>query len=192
MAERLEDLGLRVDLAAVRRAFPRAVLGRRHLADYLTRTGQVSGLRKAFVKFLADGRPACVEKPRLDVFRAIEIIGRAGGVAALRHPPHDFGESAIRGLADGGLRAIEVDGPGCSRGLGRRLREIAGRLGLIGTAGSDFHAPDRPGRWVGTVTTDRDTLERLRAAADDGGDTRADRRSTTEHRDQRLDITDHR
>jgi 3',5'-nucleoside bisphosphate phosphatase len=169
MADRLRELGLAVDLEAVRRAFPRAVLGRRHLAEYLARTGQVSGVREAFVRHLGDGRPACVQKPRLDVPRAIGLIRRAGGVAALAHPPHDFGESAIRGLADEGLRAIEVDGPGCSRGLGRRLRSVADRLGLIGVSGSDFHAPDRPGRWVGAVTTDPDTLERLREAADAPG-----------------------
>jgi predicted metal-dependent phosphoesterase TrpH len=165
MAARLGDLGLRVDPAAVRQAFPRAVLGRRHLADYLARTGQVQGRRDAFRRFLGDGGPACVEKTRLDIFGAIGLVGRAGGVAALAHPPHDFGESAIRVLADGGLRAIEVDGPGCSGGLGRRLKAIADRLGLIGIGGSDFHAPDRPGRWVGAITTDRNALERLRAAA---------------------------
>ncbi len=193
MAVRLRDLGFRVDVEAVRRAFPRAVLGRRHLADYLARTGQVSSLRQAFVHHLGDGCPACVDKPRLDAVRAIELIGRTGGVAALAHPPHDFGESAIRGLADEGLRAIEVDGPGCSRGLGRRLREIAGRLGLIGVAGSDFHAPDRPGRWVGAVTSDPDTLERLRGAADDGGapEPPCDLRPSARDRAP-LDITDHR
>jgi 3',5'-nucleoside bisphosphate phosphatase len=165
MAERLGGLGLRIDLEAVRRASPRAVLGRRHLALYLVRTGQVRDVREAFAEFLADGCPACVEKPRLDILQAIELVGRAGGVAALAHPPHDFGESAIRVLADAGLRAIEVDGPGCSGGLRRRLKAIADRLGLIGIGGSDFHAPDRPGRWVGAITTDRDTVERLRAAA---------------------------
>lgn len=165
MADRLRELGLSVDLEAVRRAFPRAVLGRRHLAEYLARTGQVAGIPAAFAQFLGDGGPATVEKTRLDAFRAIELIARAGGVAALAHPPYDFGESAIRGLADRGMRAIEVAGPGSSRGLGRRLAAIADRLGLIGVAGSDFHAPDRPGRWVGSVTTEPQALERLRAAA---------------------------
>jgi hypothetical protein len=169
MADRLRDLGLVVDLEAVRRAFPRAALGRRHLAEYLAHTGQVSGVRAAFAQFLGDAGPATVEKTRLDAFRAIELIGQSGGVAALAHPPHDFGESAIRVLADGGLRAVEVAGPGCSRGLGRRLEAIAGRLGLIGVAGSDFHAADRPGRWVGAVATDRVTVERLRAAAGSAG-----------------------
>ena len=31
-------------------------------------------------------------------------------------------------------------------------------------AGSDFHAPDRPGRWVGSITTPPADLERLRRA----------------------------
>jgi predicted metal-dependent phosphoesterase TrpH len=168
MASRLRDLGLRVDPGAIRRTFPRAVLGRRHLAEYLARTGQVKDVRDAFTRFLGDGGPACVEKTRLDLFGAMEIVDRAGGVTALAHPPVDFGESAIRELADGGMRAIEVDGPGCSGGLGRRLKAIADRLDLIGIAGSDFHVPDRPGRWVGAITTDRHALERLRAAAGGG------------------------
>jgi predicted metal-dependent phosphoesterase TrpH len=86
MAARLGDLGLRVDLEALRRAFPRAVLGRRHLAVYLVRTGQVRGVREAFAEFLGDGRPACVAKPRLDIRHAIELIGRAGGVASRPSP----------------------------------------------------------------------------------------------------------
>lgn len=172
MADRLRELGLSVDLEAVRRASPRAVLGRRHLAEYLARTGQVADVRAAFARFLGDDGPATVEKTRLDVFRAIELIGGAGGVAALAHPPYDFGESSIRGLADRGLRAVEIEGPGCSRGLGRRLEAIAERLGLIGVAGSDFHAPDRPGRWVGAIAAEPEVLERLRAAAGQADRTR--------------------
>ena len=64
------------------------------------------------------------------------------------------------------MRAIEVDGPGFSRSLSRRLQAQAERLGLIGIAGSDFHAADRPGRWVGAITTERDQLQRLRAASE--------------------------
>jgi predicted metal-dependent phosphoesterase TrpH len=178
MAARLRELGLRVELEAVRRAFPRAVLGRRHLADYLARTGQVSDVREAFRRFLGDGGPACVEKVRLDVVEAIGLIDRAGGIAALAHPPHDFGESAIRALCDAGLRSIEVDGPGCSRGLAGRLRAIADRLGLIGIAGSDFHAADRPGRWVGAITTGPEVLERLRDAVGASKGTRSSDEAT--------------
>jgi hypothetical protein len=46
--------------------------------------------------------------------------------------------------------------------LGRRFRAWAERIGLVPIAGSDFHAPDRPGRWIGSTTTTGPDLERLR------------------------------
>jgi predicted metal-dependent phosphoesterase TrpH len=165
MTERLRALGFSISEAALKQAFPRAVLGRRHMALYLARSGQVASLRQAFVQYLGDGCPACVEKTRIEAGRAIAMIDAAGGVSGLAHPPADLRESDLRTLVELGLRAIEVDGPGFSRSLSRRLHAQADRLGLIGIAGSDFHAPDRPGRWVGAVTIASDQLESLRAAS---------------------------
>ena len=162
MAARLQSLGLSIDLDAICRVFPRAGLGRRHLADYLARTRQVGSTREAFARFLGDGCPACVDKPRLDSGLAIALIKGAGGVAALAHPPHDLREVILRRIADQGLHAIEVDGPGFSNGKSRRLRFWADQLGLVGIAGSDFHAADRQGRWVGAITTPPKDLEWLR------------------------------
>jgi predicted metal-dependent phosphoesterase TrpH len=162
MAVRLGELGLGVDLDALRRAFPRATLGRRHLADWLSRTEQVSGPREAFARYLGDHGPAAVPKPRLAAAEAIDLIRGAGGVAALAHPPYDLREPSLRALAGLGLGAIEVAGPGVNKQRGRRFREWASALGLVPIAGSDFHAPDRAGRWVGSVTTPTDDLERLR------------------------------
>ena len=129
MADRLAALGLSVDLEGLRRAFPRATLGRRHLADWLTRTGQVSGPREAFARYLGDGGPAEVPKPRLDWTEAVALTVAAGGVAALAHPPYNLRESTLKALADGGLGAVEVGGPGINRQprpplarLGRRAR----------------------------------------------------------------------
>jgi predicted metal-dependent phosphoesterase TrpH len=168
MTARLKTLGLSVDEKALRRAFPRAVLGRRHVAEFLARTGQVASPRDAFLQYLGDGRPACVDKRRLEAGRAIALIRAAGGVAALAHPPMDLRELTLRALIGLGLRAIEVDGLGFSRSLSRRFHAQAIRLDLIGLAGTDFHAPDRPGRWVGAIATPRDGLERLRGASEAG------------------------
>jgi 3',5'-nucleoside bisphosphate phosphatase len=166
MVTLLRRCGLSIDLDAVRRVFPRASLGRRHLADYLTRTSQVGSTREVFARYLGDGCAACVPKPRLDDGQAITLIRGAGGVAALAHPPHDFHQAKLKALVDKGLRAIEVDGPGFSTKKSQRIHAWADRLGLIGIAGSDFHNADRPGRWVGAITTPRDDLERLRQACD--------------------------
>jgi predicted metal-dependent phosphoesterase TrpH len=165
MAARLRELGLWVDLEALGRAFPRATLGRRHLADWLARTGQVAGVRDAFVQYLGDGGPAAVPKPRLAWDRAIALVRGAGGVAGLAHPPYDLRESVLRALADAGLGAVEVAGPGVAARLGARWRGWAATLDLVPTAGSDFHANDRPGRWLGSVTTPQADLERLRSRA---------------------------
>jgi 3',5'-nucleoside bisphosphate phosphatase len=164
MIVQLEALGFSIQEEALRRAFPRAVPGRRHVAEFLVGTRQVPSLREAFLHYLGDGCPACVDKPRLDAGRAIALIESAGGVAALAHPRVDLREQTLRALVELGLRAIELDGPGFSRNLSRRMQARANGLGLIGIAGSDFHAPDRPGRWVGAITTARDQLEALRAA----------------------------
>jgi predicted metal-dependent phosphoesterase TrpH len=165
MTGRLEALGLQVDLEALEHAFPRATLGRRHLAEWLVRTHQVENHRAAFVRYLGDGGPAEVAKPRLPWTTAIALIRQAGGVAGLAHPSYDLRETALRALAEGGLGAVEVAGPGVDNRRGCRLRAWADRLGLVPIAGSDFHAPDRPGRWVGSTTTAGPDLERLRARA---------------------------
>lgn len=162
---RLRALGLSVDLQALRRSFPRATLGRRHLAEWLTRTGQVDSTRDVFARYLGDTGPAVVPKPRLGWEEAIALTTAAGGVAALAHPPHNLREADLRTLADGGLGAIEFDGPAISARLGHRWRTWADRLGLVPIAGSDFHAHDRPGRWVGAAVTPDETLARLRQRA---------------------------
>jgi predicted metal-dependent phosphoesterase TrpH len=163
MADRLNELGMIVDPAAVRRCFPRATLGRRHLAEYLAKTGQAAGVRDAFDRFLADGRPACEAKVMLDAPEAIALIRKAGGVASWAHPPFNTRLDSIRALAGAGLDAIETAGPGIQNRIRRRFRDWADALGLVPTAGSDFHAPDRPGRWVGAITATDDELDRLRA-----------------------------
>src|SRR6202034_3509272 len=112
MVERLENLGLQVDLEALRQTFPRATLGRKHLADWLVKTGQVPGPREAFSRYLGDHGPAHVAKPRIPWLDAIALIRGAGGVAGLAHPPYDLRSSTLREMADAGLGAIEVRGPG--------------------------------------------------------------------------------
>ena len=164
LADRLRDLGLEIDLGWLQETYPRATLGRKHLADYLHKTGQVASFRAAFDRYLGDDGPAMVPKPRLPWRDAVGLIRGAGGVAGWAHPPYDARLATCRELAGGGLGAIEVRGPGTAPRIAARRRAWANDLGLACTAGSDFHAPDRPGRWVGAVVTPPADLDRLRQA----------------------------
>ncbi|MDB5350907.1 MAG: putative metal-dependent phosphoesterase, family [Planctomycetota bacterium] len=163
MVDRLRALGLQVDLDAIRRTFPRATIGRRHLADWLMRSGQVTDRRQAFSQYLGDDGPVQVPKPRLPIAEAIGLIRRSGGVAALAHPPYDLRERTLESFVAAGLAAIEVNGPGVPKARGIRLRGWATRFDLVPVCGSDFHANDRPGRWLGSITTPAEDLDRLRS-----------------------------
>lgn len=165
MIERLEALGMSIERRALDQAFPRAALGRRHLADWLVATGQAGSHREVFARYLGDEGPAHVHRPLMPCQDAIGLIRGAGGVAGLAHPPYSLRFDVLRGLRDAGLGSVEVAGPGIEPRLGRRWRAWAEPLGLVPIAGSDFHAPDRPGRWLGSITTPAEDLERLRQAA---------------------------
>lgn len=165
MARRLSGLGFQVDADRIRSTAYRANPGRRHLGEWLVRSGQVPDLRAAFRGPLADGGPAHVPKPLAPVATVIERIRDSGGVAALAHPPYDTVLTTLRGLYDQGLQGVEVRGPGVSPGRSARLREWADRLGLAAVAGTDFHAPGGPAAWVGAITTPPADLDRLRTLA---------------------------
>ncbi len=102
MIAQLQALGFSIEEAALRRAFPRAVLGRRHVAEFLAGTGQVPSVREAFLHTWAMAARPCVDKRRLRAGRAIALIEAAGGVAALAHPPADLRESTLRALVRAG------------------------------------------------------------------------------------------
>ena len=130
---------------------------------YLARTGQVASVREVFASFLGDGCPACVPKPRLDVFKAIGLI-RGAGASRGSHTRRTIcgRKPSVNSLP----RALVP-----SRWLGRESATAwaagfawADEFHLVPIAGSDFHAPDRPGRWVGSITTPPADLERLRRA----------------------------
>ena len=73
---------------------------------------------------------------------------------------------AVR-FAGGNPRSTRCRGPWCHRGgwagnqqpPGPPVWRWADEFHLVPIAGSDFHAPDRPGRWVGSITTPPADLE---------------------------------
>ncbi len=78
--------------------------------------------------------------------RAIEAVHEAGGVVSLAHPlqaPWREAqlETEVGRLADLGLDAIEAYYQGYSPRRQQQLVELADRLGILVTGGSDFHGP---------------------------------------------------
>jgi predicted metal-dependent phosphoesterase TrpH len=146
----LNDLGIQLTLDEIRREVGDGQLGRPHIAQAMVKKGVVASIDEAFDRFLAAGRPAYVDKYRIDCLKAIEIILSAGGVPVLAHPglldlAHgDQFDNLITGLKQMGIQGVEVYYSEHTPEQTRLFAELAQRHKLLMTGGSDFHGAIQP------------------------------------------------
>jgi len=147
-----------------------AATGRPHVADLLVRLGAVADRDQAFAAYLAEGRPAYVDRYAADLVRMLGVVTAAGGVPVVAHPwgrgsADVLDEAAFAVLTAAGLFGIEVDHLDHGPAERRRLREIAARLGLVVTGSSDHHGTGKVDHDLGVETTAPDQLQRILARA---------------------------
>lgn len=123
-------------------------LGRPHIAKYLIRQKKVGSMQEAFDKYLGKGKPLYAEKKRLGFDAALRMIHGAGGIAVLTHPVSlKLAEEDIfpfiKGLKEQGLDAMEVYCSEISLDQQPFYKDIADRLGLGVSGGSDFHGDNK-------------------------------------------------
>lgn len=140
-------------------------LGRRHVARLLIACGFASNTDDAFRRHLAPLRGRILPKERLPLADAIGLVREAGGATSLAHPPPEFDESDFLLMKEMGLSAIEAEYAWRRSAPANRLRDIAARLGLCVTGGSDCHGPHPVHRRIGSVTVRAEQLLELRDAA---------------------------
>jgi predicted metal-dependent phosphoesterase TrpH len=167
LVEKLRTLGFPVTLEEVERIAAGAHLGRPHLALALVDRGYVTSTKEAFDRLLGDGKPAYVERVRIQTEDAIRLLHGAGGTATVAHPgsskvsPH-----TLERLARAGLDGLEVFHPDHVPSQRETLLRTAGALGLVPTAGSDYHGPRvSPDRRLGMVSLDPAYFSNLEARA---------------------------
>lgn len=139
MIQRLDGLGIRVDLQEVLQLGSHGSVGRPHLAQVLVRHGYVRDIREAFDRYLAAGALAFVERPRLPAEEVIARIKEARGLPTLAHPGLYERDEVIGFLAAKGLVGLEVYHPDHSPAQIAHYARLAEALGLLATGGSDYH-----------------------------------------------------
>jgi 3',5'-nucleoside bisphosphate phosphatase len=142
--ERLRRLGVDVDEQfASLQLTDDASRGRPHVAEALVLAGRATSVGDAFDRWLAWGRPGFVPRQGMGPREAIEAITGAGGIAALAHAPEapDHPED-IGTLRDWGMGGLEVHYRTFDAVQVARMSQLASRLGLVATGGSDFHGQD--------------------------------------------------
>ena len=155
IVKRLNSMGFEFSLEDVASEIGDGQLGRPHIARYMLKRGFVKSIDEAFRKYIAQGRPAYVDKYRVDCERAIEIILDAGGIPVLAHPillNFDKNETIdlFALLKDMGLKGIEVYYPENPPDMTAFYIELAQRYGLLKTGGTDFHGSLKPDIQMGS------------------------------------------
>lgn len=181
--ERLQSFGLDVPVAEVLES-AKGVPGRVHIARVaLARNPHLfADIQEVFAQYLVADAPNSTYVARefsLRVEDAIEVAHAAGGIAVLAHPGsytrvRDV-DNAVARMRDAGLDGIEVNYTYAqNRGhygasdvevaaLVAHFAELAVRLGLLQTGGSDYHGTTKPGILPGQAGLTWDEWERLAA-----------------------------
>ncbi len=146
IVQKLNDLGCDItidelyeDLEGV------ASPGRPHVAQLLIKKGFVETTLEAFQKYLATGKPAYVEKARMQTLEAVKLLKSVGAVPVLAHPltiKIQNLRSFIETLMNAGLLGIEVEYDYSFMGMNRtsdEVREVIQDLDILHTGGSDYH-----------------------------------------------------
>ncbi len=139
IVDRLNELGIELDLSSVMEVGGPGSVGRMHIAKALVRENFCGDIDAAFSMYLGDSGPAFVEKYRISADEAIEVIHGAGGLALLAHPGFYASEALISYLFDVGLDGLEVFNPKHSGFQVSRFQTLVREHGGVESGGSDFH-----------------------------------------------------
>ncbi|MGZ8412509.1 MAG: PHP domain-containing protein [Gemmatirosa sp.] len=160
MVQLLGNAGVTVTMDDVLRESAGGAVGRPHVARAVVAAGAARDIREAFDRFLGDGRPAYVDKPRLDARDAIALAHAAGGIAVWAHPKGEGKRDKVETLVAAGLDGLEVLHPVHNAEDRARLQALTDFFGLVTSGGSDWHGiPDHP-RQLGTMQVPIEVLER--------------------------------
>lgn len=173
LIDRLRSLGVDISIEEVE-AKGRSITGRPHFARVLVEKGYVANLEEAFRQYLGESAKGYVERREVPMREGLERVAAAGGVPSLAHPIR-LSAKAAEGLEEWlvemramGLRAIEAFHSDHRPEDVARYLDLARRLDLAVTGGSDFHGANKPrielGRgFQGNLNITRSVLDRLRS-----------------------------
>jgi predicted metal-dependent phosphoesterase TrpH len=138
--------------------------GRLHIAKLLVKKNLALSIKDAFNKFLSEGRPAYVEKAKLTVKEAVDLIREAGGISVLAHPSILDRDELIEGWSAIGLDGVEAFHPDHSYEDMIRYLDIAGRYGLLVSGGSDCHGTAKDYTRIGKIKLPYAYFEKIKEA----------------------------
>lgn len=137
----LREYGIELDEGRLFELAGEGSVGRPHVARAMVERGYVKSVQEAFDRWLGEGKPGDVPRPKLSPAEAIARIHDWGGVAVAAHPRF-VGEGwyeVLVHVVEAGVDAVEVFYRDYPPEAVDELGAVAERHGLARSGGSDFH-----------------------------------------------------
>jgi len=161
---RAHDIAAQLAAAGIPGAFEGALkfvgnpdlISRTHFARYIVERGVCPDIGSVFRNYLSEGKPGYVPHRWASLKDAVGWIRGAGGIAVVAHPGrYEFSDIAQDALFAefkqlGGV-GVEVVTGSHTVDEYARFADVAKKLGLLASRGSDFHAPGESHADLGTL-----------------------------------------
>ncbi len=150
IAKKLQENGIDINIEEVQKVAGSNQIGRPHFAKIMIDKGFVKNIKEAFNKYLAKGCSCYVDKARLSLEQSTRMIINAGGIPILAHPiqlklkNREEYKSFFLKLKDIGVKGVEIYSSHQTEEENQMFYEIVKPLGMMMTAGSDFHGGTKP------------------------------------------------
>jgi predicted metal-dependent phosphoesterase TrpH len=142
-------------------AIPSHTIGRPHIALLMVQKGYVPDFKRAFNRYLGDGKKCFVPGPMITVEETLAVIKKAGGKAVIAHPHLYSNKKFVRKVLELGFDGIECDYACFSLQFNMPWHTMANEFNLIHTGGSDFHGDKKPGIPLGASSVSIDVFQSL-------------------------------
>lgn len=164
---KLNKLKIDISLEEVKEISGEGNIGRPHIAKALINKGIVDTVDGAFKIYLGRGKPAYVDRFKVTVVDGIELIHSLGGAAVIAHPGLISSTKVQNYVINQNIDGIEVIHCKHTEEQIKYFTDIANKLKLIKTAGSDCHGYIENGvPQLGEFFTNEDVSKLLKEKAD--------------------------
>jgi len=154
MVKLMQEAGIPITYHELTEVSGHDTVGRPHFATLLHKKGVIGSPHEAYATMIGNHGRFYRQKKSPQIGQACAAIHAAGGVAILAHPHtleldwHDLERSLLRWKSEG-LDGIEAYNATAPLEDSHRFAMLGRELGLVVTAGSDFHTPYTGSRRIG-------------------------------------------
>lgn len=164
IADKLKDIGVRLNPQDVFAMANRGTVGRLHIARVMVKDGCVGSTGEAFQKYIGDKCPAYVCGFKFSPEEAIKLIKDIGGIPVLAHPYSLNRDELIPQFINAGLKGLEAYYPEHTPSMTQSYLKLAKKYNLLVTGGSDCHGLAKPEVRIGSLKIPYDLVEKLKLA----------------------------